>query len=75
MRKLTDEEDEAFSSLAEMDPEAAERMADAWRSMSDEGRKRFVRLSERVAALPKELELTTEQLQAMADNDTDYPFN
>lgn len=75
MRKLTDEEGDTFAFLAVKDPDAADRMADAWRSMSDEGRARFARLSERVAALPKELDLTAQRLQYMADNDTDYPFN
>lgn len=75
MRKLTESEEEMFARIAETDPEAAERMSDAWRSMSDEGRERFVRFSERLAALPKDLKWTSEQVRHMSENDTDFPYN
>lgn len=75
MRKLTDSEEKMFAQIAETDPEAAERISDAWRLMSDEGRERFVRFAERLAALPKELEWTSKQIQHMSDNDTDFPYN
>jgi len=75
MRDLTESESEMFAQMAETDPEAAERMSDAWRSMSDEGRERFVRFSERLAALPKDLAWTSEQVRHMADNDTEFPYN
>ena len=75
MRTLTESEEEMFAQLAETDPEAAEIMSDAWRSMSDEGRERFVRFSERLAALPKDLEWKSEQVQHMSENDTDFPYN
>lgn len=63
MRKLTDGEEDTFAFLAVKDPDAADRMANAWRSMSDVGRARFARLSECVAALLKELDLTVQRLQ------------
>ena len=75
MRDLTESEEAMFAEMAETDPEAAERMSDAWRSMSDEGRERFVRFSERLAALPRGLEWTSEQLRHMADNDANFPYN
>lgn len=76
MRKRTASDEEFFARMAEiLGQDDADRFADAWLSMSDEGRSRFARLATRMAALPKGVELTPEQRRIMVECDVDPPMH
>jgi tetrahydromethanopterin S-methyltransferase subunit A len=66
----------------EIDQDAIEnplirQMLERLDAMSDEALERFVRMTERVAALPVEVQanITEEMMDYMFENDVDYPFN
>ena len=76
MRKRTAEDEEFLTQMAEiLGQDDADRFADAWLSMSDEGRSRYARLATRMAALPKDAELTQEQIRIMVECDVDPPMH
>lgn len=76
MRKRTAEDEEFLTQMAEiLGQDDADRFADAWLSMSDEVRSRYARLATRMAALPKDAELTQEQIRIMVECDVDPPMH
>lgn len=52
-------------------------LLDNFRGLPEEAKERLLRLMERLAALPVEVQdsLTIETIRTMLDNDTDYPYN
>lgn len=75
MPALTDDEEEAFEQIAELNPDHAAIMRESWAAMPDEARARFVRFAERLARLPPDIEPTKAQLDTMFENDTDFPLH
>lgn len=73
---MNDFADEGCPEVARNDPRLR-KLLEAFGTMSDADQARFVRLSERVAALPHEVqaELTMEQMRRMLDDDGDFRYN
>lgn len=52
-------------------------LLDNFRGLPEEAKERLLRLMDRLAALPVEVQasLTMETIRTMLDNDSDYPYN
>lgn len=55
--------------------ELEQEFLDACDAMSDADRERVLRFAQRLANKPEGMALTEKQMQAMFDNDSDFPLN